>query len=248
MNGIEPPGDRQAGSHGKWQRGPDDTIMAEAGALRLIVYPPCAAGYVRFLVMRRPEIPTSRCALLSSGSEESVQAAIRAAERTAARIALCSPLPAAAQPPDATLGAALEADPRPSLHLSGRRVLVVEDEWIIARDLEQAFRKRGAEVAGPVPSLDKARALLAAGADLDGAVLDVNLGGQTVYPLADALAQSGVPFVFATGYGAESIPECYAHVPRCYKPLDADAVARALGCQLLGNQTDEHSCAGRVNP
>ena len=139
------------------------------------------------------------------------------------------------------------ASARPDVHLSGRRVLVVEDEWVIAHDIEQAFRKRGAEVAGPVPSVDRARALLAAEADLDGAVLDVNLGGQMVYPLADALAQSGVPFVFATGYGAESIPERYAHVPRCYKPIDADTVARALGRQLPGAAAAPPR-AGQVSP
>ena len=50
--------------------------------------------------------------------------------------------------------------------------------------------------------------------------------------IADALERSGVPFVFATGYDADSIPERYANVPRCYKPIDADAVAQALGRQL----------------
>jgi CheY-like chemotaxis protein len=210
-----------------WRRGPGETIVAETEGLHLVVHPLCPAGYVRFVVVRPSQTAPDRYALLSSGSQESVQAAMRGAERAAARVALFRPPPVAR--PVRTAAVPVQ----PSFPLSGRRVLVVEDEWIIAHDLELALRKHGAEVAGPVPSLDRARAMLATEGDqLDGAVLDVNLRGQMVYPLADTLAQSGVPFVFATGYSAESIPERYAHVPRCYKPIDADAVVRALGRQL----------------
>ena len=114
--------------------------------------------------------------------------------------------------------------------LSGQRILVVEDEWVIAADLTRALRECCAEVVGPAPTLDRAMGLLAAERTLDGAVVDVNLRGLTAYPLADELERRGVRFVFATGYDAASIPRRYAHVPRCQKPLDAAAVAWALGC------------------
>ena len=97
---------------------------------------------------------------------------------------------------------------------------------------ERAPRERGAEVSGPVPTLDWALTLLAVETYLNGAVVDLNLRGQMAYPLADVLERCGVPFVFSTGYGAEHIPKRYAHVPRCYKPVDAAAAVHALGCPL----------------
>ena len=116
--------------------------------------------------------------------------------------------------------------PRPDL--AGQRVLVAEDEWIIAVDLAQVLRDFRAEVVGPVPTLNRALSLLAAEPHLTSAVVDVNLRGMMAYPLADELQRRGVPIVLATGYDAESIPPRYASLLRCHKPLEADAVARAL--------------------
>ena len=113
-------------------------------------------------------------------------------------------------------------------NLTGQRVLVVEDEWIIADDLAQALRDYKAEVVGPAPTLSSALSLLAAEPGLTGAVIDVNLRGAMAYPLADELQRRGVPVVLATGYEPESIPPRYAGLPRCHKPLIAAAVARAL--------------------
>ena len=113
-------------------------------------------------------------------------------------------------------------------NLTGQRVLVAEDEWIIADDLAQALRDYKAEVVGPVPTLSRALSLLAAEPGLTSAVIDVNLRGTMAYPLADELRRRGVPVVLATGYDAESIPPRYASLPRCHKPLEAAAVARAL--------------------
>jgi hypothetical protein len=61
------------------------------------------------------------------------------------------------------------------------------------------------------------------------AILDINLGGAMVYPVADALRARGVPFIFATGYEAWSIPEAYSDVPRCEKPVDVRQVTSRLG-------------------
>lgn len=104
--------------------------------------------------------------------------------------------------------------------LHGRRVLVVEDEYITAEDLRQGLETLGVEVVGPVPSVARALRLLDATTSLDAAVLDINLGGETVFAVAEALQGRGIPFLFATGYDPRSIPRAYADVPRCEKPFD----------------------------
>ena len=112
--------------------------------------------------------------------------------------------------------------------LTGRRVLVVEDEFFIADDLARALTALGAEVVGPVPTRDEALEELSGAGRIDLAVLDINLRGEPVFPVADALAASGVPFVFATGYEEATVPERFRHVPRWEKPFNPDALARAL--------------------
>lgn len=116
----------------------------------------------------------------------------------------------------------------PRTLLQDRRVLVVEDEYFIADDIAQALRKLGAEVIGPASDRAKALALLSSTERIDGAVLDVNLRGETVYPVAEALRARGIPFVFATGYDTSAIPSGYADIPRWEKPFDPHALARAL--------------------
>src|SRR4051812_23340622 len=98
--------------------------------------------------------------------------------------------------------------------LARRRVLLIEDEYFIADDMARAFRARGAEVVGPAATLDAAMQLVSKGDPLDGAVLDINLRGEMVYPVADALRDRGVPFIFSTGYDDVTIPSRYAGVTR----------------------------------
>jgi ActR/RegA family two-component response regulator len=118
--------------------------------------------------------------------------------------------------------------------LQGRCLLIVEDDYMIATDLTRWFEDAGAEVVGPAGSLGKALALVTTNHDrLDGAVLDVNIRDEQVFPVADALSATGVPFIFATGYDAHIIPEIYGDVPRCEKPVDAVQLARLLG-QVVG--------------
>jgi DNA-binding LytR/AlgR family response regulator len=118
--------------------------------------------------------------------------------------------------------------------LKGRRLLIAEDEYMVALDLAEFFEDAGAEVIGPVGSLKDALALVASeGGRLDGALLDVNLRNDKVYPVADALSAAGVPFVFATGYGDHAIPEAYSNVPRCDKPVDRHQLARLLSKAML---------------
>lgn len=119
-----------------------------------------------------------------------------------------------------------DAPLRPSL--AGSRLLLVEDDYLVAAILSQEFEDAGAEVVGPAPTVAAALDLLAAGSIVDAAVLDVSLGGEKVWPVADALQARGVPFVFATGYDAAVILPRYAGVPRCEKPVDVIGVVRAL--------------------
>ena len=111
--------------------------------------------------------------------------------------------------------------------LAYRRVLIVEDEYFLADDMAQALQKLGAQVIGPVPTPDKALALLT-DKPVDAAILDINLKGRMVFPVADALREQGIPFVFATGYDAAAVPETYKDVPRWEKPFDPAALASAL--------------------
>lgn len=112
--------------------------------------------------------------------------------------------------------------------LSGWRIFVAEDEYLIASDLREALTRAGAEVLGPVPTVEEAKALLAREEHIDAAVLDVNLRGDMVFAVAEALQARGVPVVFATGYDADVMPERFAHNLRLEKPLQARNLAEVL--------------------
>jgi DNA-binding LytR/AlgR family response regulator len=112
--------------------------------------------------------------------------------------------------------------------IQGRRILVVEDEYFVANDMENALVAAGAEVVGPVPTIEAALGLIRGGERLDGAVLDINLRGRMSFDVANALQERGIPFVFATGYDRTMIPAHHAHVIRCEKPVDPVEIVGAL--------------------
>ncbi|HEX2726407.1 MAG TPA: response regulator [Beijerinckiaceae bacterium] len=112
--------------------------------------------------------------------------------------------------------------------LAGRRVLVVEDEYFVADDIARALHQLGADVVGPFASRDEALACFFSDDDVDIAVLDINVRGEMIYPLAEALRERGVPFVFATGYAEASLPSTYRNIPRWEKPFDPKALADVL--------------------
>ena len=119
------------------------------------------------------------------------------------------------------------------LPLRNCRLLVVEDDYLVAIDMARALEDCGAEIAGMAASVEEAQATIEAEGDrLNSAVLDVNLGNERVYPVADALLARKIPFVFATGYDAWVIPTAYAAVPRCEKPIRASVIARLLTQQM----------------
>ena len=117
--------------------------------------------------------------------------------------------------------------PVPSSDLTGRRVLVVEDETLITMLLEDALDEMGCELAGAASryqdAMDKATSLA-----FDVAILDVNLSGEKTFPIAAALAERGVPFVFSTGYGAGSLPAPLQKTPILHKPFQLLDLERAL--------------------
>lgn len=121
-------------------------------------------------------------------------------------------------------------------NLRGRRILVVEDEYLIADDLRTALEEAGAEVLGPVPSVEDAEVLIASELAIDGALLDVNVRGQQIFVVADRLAELGVPFVFATGYDPASIPDRYNERPRLEKPIKARQIVGILQPLLVGGR------------
>ncbi len=112
--------------------------------------------------------------------------------------------------------------------LKGRCVLIVEDEYLLADDLQRGFKQVGINIVGPVPSLAQAMAL-AQERLIDLAVLDIQLDGDKVYDVADALIERNVPVLFVTGYDRSDIPARYVNVPLCPKPAGADEVIAALG-------------------
>ena len=113
------------------------------------------------------------------------------------------------------------------------RVLIVEDEIIVALFLEDMLAEYGYEVAGVASRLEEAMARAQA-PDFALAVLDVHLNGKDVFPLADRLAECGLPFVFATGYGARGIPERHSGRPVLQKPFLPDDLARTLATLAPG--------------
>jgi len=110
--------------------------------------------------------------------------------------------------------------------LKGRRVLIVEDAVLLALELETGLSDAGAHVIGPAYELEEALALL--DQKIDAAVLDANLNGESVMPVAQALAERGVPFIFATGYGDTGAALAGFNAPIVRKPYDVGQVAQAV--------------------
>jgi CheY-like chemotaxis protein len=113
--------------------------------------------------------------------------------------------------------------------LEGLRILVVEDDFLVAEVLADMLADAGAEVVGPFGWVNEAvDAVKANNGTLSGAVLDINLHGLKSYPIADALKARNIPFVFTTGYAGEAIPEAYRAFPLCGKPFDQDRLIALL--------------------
>jgi DNA-binding response OmpR family regulator len=111
------------------------------------------------------------------------------------------------------------------------RVLVVEDEAMIAMLVEDMVLDFGSEVVGPVANLNDA-INLARSAELDAAILDINVGGSVIFPVADILTERGISLIFATGYGSKGLPPRFQNSPTLPKPFSYQSLAAALRAAL----------------
>ena len=107
------------------------------------------------------------------------------------------------------------------------RVLVVEDETMVAMLVEDMVQDFGSEVVGPAARIDEALRL-ARNAELDAAILDINVGGTVIFPVADVLRARGIPLIFSTGYGASDLAPRFLECPTLRKPFTYEALREAL--------------------
>ena len=112
--------------------------------------------------------------------------------------------------------------------LSGLRILVVEDEYLLADDLRTILGQAGAVVAGPFGAVAQAAAWLARGGAVEFALLDINLGGTLIFDLVDILRARGTPIAFLTGYSHSAIPAAYAGIPVLDKAVLLGAADRLV--------------------
>jgi DNA-binding NarL/FixJ family response regulator len=119
--------------------------------------------------------------------------------------------------------------------LAGLRVLVVEDEMLVSLMIEELLTEQRCSVIGPFDRLD--RALHAAqSSSFDLALLDVNIAGDKIYPVAEAVARRGIPFLLLSGYGEAAIPPEHPEWRACAKPFRATDLIRMLTEQVA----DDH--------
>ena len=112
--------------------------------------------------------------------------------------------------------------------LAGLDVLIVEDEALVALNLEMMLEELGCNVVATMMRFEQAERMLSSEISADIAVLDVNIGGSPVFPLAEKLMAQGVPIVFATGYGKSGIPENWHDRPVLQKPYTINDLTRCL--------------------
>lgn len=116
--------------------------------------------------------------------------------------------------------------------LSGCHILVVEDEYLLARDISAALTEHGAHVVGLCPDLQTAIDLIGGDEKIQGAVIDINLRGVQAFALAEMLQARGIAVVIASGYDVDILPEALAAIPCCAKPIDHDRLVMLLAQQM----------------
>lgn len=117
----------------------------------------------------------------------------------------------------------------------GCNILVIEDDYIVALDLCAHLESLGFHVIGPAGKMETGLTLARTAALIDGALLDVNISGQMVFPVADALIERNIPITFLTAYDPSMLPKEYRHIPRVAKPMDTAELSRAIR-QMCGDK------------
>jgi len=112
--------------------------------------------------------------------------------------------------------------------LYGLQVFVVEDEIVASMELEDMLADFGCTVAGVAATVDDAMSKVLATEAIDAAILDVHVGGEMIFPIADVLVARGIPFVFSTGYGSADLVRRYPQSPLLNKPYDSETLAKVL--------------------
>jgi len=115
-----------------------------------------------------------------------------------------------------------------------KRVLIVEDEVLLALHLEDLLTELGHEIVGQFTRIDRAMRF-AHESEIDFAVLDINVAGTMSFPIADVLRERGIPFAFASGYGAEGLIDGYRDVPALRKPYAQDELERTIAMVFCGS-------------
>lgn len=123
------------------------------------------------------------------------------------------------------------------------RVLIVEDEWLVAETYSSILCDADYAIAGPTPSIEGAIELIDANA-IDAALLDINLNGQMSYPIAERLAAGGVPFAFVTGYATPDLPSTLRH-PIVSKPVSPEELLAVVRALLETRQVGQFSSPGQ---
>lgn len=118
--------------------------------------------------------------------------------------------------------------PHNPLPLADCRLLIVEDNFLVAEAIKEAVEAAGARVVGPYPSMIDALEHLGELTAIDGAILDIGLDGVDSYPLAQALQTTRIPFMFLTGVSQGHLPEQFARTPHMEKPFDERELIRML--------------------
>lgn len=132
------------------------------------------------------------------------------------------------------------------MELEGLRVLLVEDDGLVAMSVEGMLSDLGCTVAAQASSLPEAMERAAAGG-FEVALLDVSLNGKQVFPVAEFLSDQGVPFAFASGYGRAGLPEAFRTRPVVPKPFQLEELSAALTAALLGSKGDPTTLSAELH-
>ncbi len=120
--------------------------------------------------------------------------------------------------------------------LQRRRILIAEDEYLLADELQQRLGDMGAVILGPVGTVEETIEKIRIEQEFDAAILDVNLGGESIFPAAKLLIDRNIPFIFTTGYERSAMPTEFARIICCEKPVVLRKIVNAIDEAIRRNR------------